>query len=172
MEHIMLCPQADSNVLLPAPDPSNFTEELYDTFHLTETSNNFLRQGTKRREGEVDILEELIERRATFGTGNVFERDSIEEKLSTAWDSHHPLLSILETSSLPPPLGKPLRACILAIIWECAEKPNSISVLKAKDFEKFVFLLNSAARYQTASEGVSIPLLSCTVIQSLVVEIG
>jgi hypothetical protein len=121
-------------------------------FHEQETSNDFLRKAAKNRAEEIDVLEKLIETRSSGDIRNFCESTSIEnEKVCKLWDLGV-LLPALETISPWLPPGKPLRACILAIIWELAQWPLNAPISLTK---KCLSLLISAACYQSTSPGVS-----------------
>jgi hypothetical protein len=104
-----------------------------------------------------EMLERLIEMRETVDASRSHERFDIENRLEKRWKpSDIALLPILETISPSPHLGKPLRECVLAIIWEVTPRRNFLPFPEPKDF---VVLLSSAACYQLTSPGVSTPRL-------------
>lgn len=140
--------------MLSSPDFPNLTAlEIGNA----KTSNDFLRKGSKEREREIDMLERLIEMRETVDASCSHERFDIENRLEKRWKpSDIALLPVLETISPSPHLGKPLRECILAIMWEVTLQRNFLPFPEPKDF---VVLLSSAACYQLTSPGVSTPRL-------------
>jgi hypothetical protein len=119
---------------------------------------------TKVGEREVDKLEKLIEIREIIGTSYLHERLEMEDKLEGIWEPKViALLPILESISPSPPLGKPLRVCILTIMWSM----NSSMISPISISKELLSLLSSAARYQITSPGVSSHRLFPTIIRSL-----
>jgi hypothetical protein len=166
-----MCPQVVPSRLLSTPYFLNPTaiDIRYD-FYRSEASNYFLLKSTKKREEESDILERLIEIRLSGETDSWRERVDIENKLEGTWKPWDlgALLPIVETISPRAPSGKPLRACILAIMWELAQLPRHQFLLS----KEFLSLLSSAACYQATSPGVSSRRLFPTIMRSLSIYTG
>lgn len=168
-----MCPRAVSSPLLCSSDYANLA--ALEIGHA-KTSNDFLRKGTKKRDGDIHMLIRLIEMRETVDTRSWHERFDVdvENKLERTWKPWDvgASLPILETIFPFSPSGMPLRACILEIMWEIAQWPRSTTHTLMFAFEAFLGLLSSAARYQTTCPGVSNRHLFNEIILSLSINTG
>lgn len=111
------------------------------------------------------MLERLLEIQETVDSSCLHERFDIENRLGDILEPMNlALLPILETISPSLPFEKPLRACILAIIWELVQRSSQTPFSVSR---KVLCLLSSAAGYQATSPGVSSRHLFPTIIRSL-----
>lgn len=151
-----MCPKTVPSSLLSTPHFSNLTIlEIDYAFHGPEAANDFLRKGSKDRERHIKRLERLIEIQSSVLPESL-AWGYLKKCLGKTWNPWDlgALQLIIETIPSWSP-GIPLRACILAIMWDFAQLtqlPFAEAHLLPKEFPS---LLSSAARYQTTSQGVS-----------------